>query len=356
MRMRSVGGRWLAVAFLLAGVGGVCQGQSFPRTLDEIKTFGKGETVQFVFSQPFEGTPGEEHRPGSMAFNFMGTGSAKPLRELRPKDESIYKTIQVVQNKYSTTVTFVFNDPTLSLKDHLHFAPNGNVLTAEVRRPGEPAVPAPAPLEPENKLLVEMEQRISGAGTGKTAAGKAAPVAAAAPSHDKPAAADVPAPPPAKADGALGGLSEGSFFSTLATMVTGLAVMLLLLYGVLLLYKRYVAPRLGQFAGMPAFKQVASFSIGPRQRIVVLEINGEMIACGVTPTQITFLTRLSGGDLQARGQGEATEQSEVRAAARALSGVAAGAGRTPGDPSKPDPVHQFAELLKQKVRSLKRIN
>jgi len=141
-------------------------------------------------------------------------------------------------------------------------------------------------------------------------------------------------------------MPESNFFATLATMVVALVIMVGGLYGVLYLYKKYVHSRLARFAGTPAIQQIASFSIGPRQRIVILEINGEWIACGVTPSQITFLTRLSGAQHTADAEAPAAVQS---AAPESSAGQAV-------QPAKPDPVHQFAEVLKQKVRSLKRIN
>jgi hypothetical protein len=91
-----------------------------------------------------------------------------------------------------------------------------------------------------------------------------------------------------------------------------------------------------------------------------LEINGETIACGITPSQITFLTRLSGGAPPGtrRTAAAADAASEMPASITGLPapGPAAEIAAAGAGPAKPDPVHQFAELLKQKVRSLKRIN
>ncbi|HEX7928428.1 MAG TPA: flagellar biosynthetic protein FliO, partial [bacterium] len=172
-------------------------------------------------------------------------------------------------------------------------------------------------------------------------------------------AAQAAAPVAAAAPVVAGGMSEGDFFASLATMIGALAVIVLALYGFLWVYKRFLGSRLSRFTGGVAFKQIASFAVGPRQRIVILEINGEMIACGVTPSQITFLTRLSGGAPQAsrRTAAAADAASEMPASITGLPapGPATSEGAA-AEPAKPDPVHQFAELLKQKVRSLKRIN
>jgi flagellar protein FliO/FliZ len=344
-------------------------GQSFPRTLDDIKIFGKGEAIEFVFSQPYEGTPTEEHKHGWASLNFGATGSQLPVRDLRPKGESFYKQIKVVQNQYSTTVTFAFKDPAFSLKNRLRYSHDKNTLSVDVGQPGSAVAPSAAPLRPpENQLLAEMEQRIAGVAPAASPAAKPALSEApgaqpAAPPFKAPLTAPAAAPAPkAAASGgelALGGMSENDFFVSLATMVAALAVIVVLLYGALYIYRRFLADRLTRFTGGIAFKQIASFAVGPRQRIVILDINGETIACGVTPSQITFLTRLSGGAPQStrRATAAADAASEMPASITGLPAPGPAADGAAGtERAKPDPVHQFAELLKQKVRSLKRIN
>jgi flagellar protein FliO/FliZ len=340
------------------------QAPSFPRTLEDIKVFGRGETIQFVFSKPYDGIPSEEHAPGRMALTFVGVGSQKPVRDLRPREGSLYQEIKVVQNRYSTTVTFLLRDSKLNLKDRISYGRDGTVFNVDVQLPGAAKAAAPAQPAKGDKatpLLSEMEKKIAPGSDvpapAEASAPKAAPQAAA-----RPAVPGAPAPAaPAGAAGAgaagtaaaaapaplgLGGMPDTNFFASLATMIVALAIMLGGLYGVLYFYKRYVHTRLARFAGTPSLRQIASFSIGPRQRIVILEINGEWIACGVTPSQITFLTRLTGAQHAA--------EAESSAVAQAVAAEAAAAPETPA--VKPDPVHQFAEVLKQKVRSLKRIN
>ncbi len=377
MRANAAAGRMLALAALTlwgAVLSGPAWGQSFPRTLDEVRIFGKGEQIEFVFSQPYEGTPSEEHRHGWASLNFGASGSKLPVRDLRPKGDSFYKQIKVVQNQYSTTVTFMFKDAAFSLKDRLRYTHDKNTLTVDVGRPGSAVEPSAAPARlPENQLLAEMEQRIAGVTPGASQAKPAAPAQQAGASPAKaptggpgltllPAKTPEPTPLPKAASGgelALGGMSEGDFFVSLATMVGALAVIILLLYGALYFYRRFLADRMTRFTGGIAFKQIASFAVGPRQRIVILEINGEMIACGVTPSQITFLTRLSGGAPQSNRRAAAASDaaSEMPASITGLPAPGPAADAAAGvEPAKPDPVHQFAELLKQKVRSLKRIN
>jgi len=344
---------------------------AFPRTLDDIKVFGRGETIQFVFSKPYDGMPSVEYAPGRMALTFVGVGSQKPVRDLRPKEESLYREIRIVQNRYSTTVSFLLRDAGQNLKDRISYRPDGNVFNVEVQLSGAPKAPAAEPAAEDQKappLLSEMEQKIAGAPPQESAAQPPAArteravsavpsAAAAAPSSPSvSAAASAPGPTSALSTGAhgsapppaplgLGGMPDSNFFATLATMIVALAIMLGGLYGVLYLYKRYIHGRLARFAGTPSMRQVASFPIGPRQRIVILEINREWIACGVTPSQITFLTHLTGAQQHAAAQAAVTQAALPERAVE------------PQEPEvRADPVHQFAEVLKQKVRSLKRIN
>ena len=145
-------------------------------------------------------------------------------------------------------------------------------------------------------------------------------------------------------------------------MVLGLVVIIGGLYGLLFLYNRFYQPRLRRLTGSQAITQVASFHIGPRQRIVVLEIKGEVVACGVTPNQITYLTHL-GGNPERGNKAPPPIPKELAKAVSEGGTEAAGAedGNLGGSDDasaerKNDPVHQFAQVLKQKVRSLKRIN
>ena len=345
-----------AVALLLHTAS--ADAQRFPRQLDNIKMFGKGETIEFIFSQPYEGTPAVDYQKGAFALSFSGTGSTKPVRALRPVEESIYKEIKVVENRYSTTVTFLLKDPAQNLKGKLAFTPEKNVLRVAVNAPESKPVSSPQGQAAQD-LLKEMETRIAGSSGGPAADGTGgtggAPAAAAADA----------APPATQMDGqaarratgglALGDLGGTQFFYSLVTMVIALVIIVAALYGVLYLYNRFLATRLRRFTGSHSIRQVASFHIGPRQRIVVLNINDEVIACGVTPSQITYLTHLGGkgqaGRMPGAAEGGPPGEGSAQSGSKALEGLPAEL-----QPARSDPVHQFAEVLKQKVRSLKRIN
>lgn len=328
----------LSLTWLLLGAGNA-MAERFPRQLENIRMFGKGETIEFIFSQPYQGQPAQEYGKGFFSLSFSGTGSTKPVRDLRPVEESIYKSIRVVQNRYSTTVTFNLRDQGLNLKQELTLIPGGKVLRVKLNG-GVPVAALAATPDPAEKLLQQMESRIAGRNTGPDA---------------QPATSGGLVKPEAQL--ALGDLAGGEFFYSLISMVIALVIIVAALYGVLYLYNRFFAGRLRRLTGSHAIRQVASFHIGPRQKIVLLDINGEVIACGVTPNQISYITHLGGKGFAGVRPGGLADGEEENEDSQSES-----PGRQEHTPTadprdgKGDAVHQFAEVLKQKVRSLKRIN
>jgi flagellar biogenesis protein FliO len=328
----------LSLTLLVLGVSNA-MAERFPRQLENIRMFGKGETIEFIFSQPYQGQPVQEHGKGFFSLSFSGTGSAKPVRDLRPVEESIYKSIRVIQNRYSTTVTFNLRDQGLDLKQKLSLIPEGKVLRVKLDG-GVPVAALAATPDPAEKLLQQMENRIAGKKSGTDA---------------QPAASKGLGKPEAQL--AFGDLAGGEFFYSLVSMVIALVIIVAALYGVLYLYNRFFAGRLRRLTGSHAIRQVASFHIGPRQKIVLLDINGEVIACGVTPNQISYITHLGGKGFAGVRPGGLMDGEKENEESRSES-----PGQQKNSPAedlregKGDAVHQFAEVLKQKVRSLKRIN
>nr|WP_246264543.1 flagellar biosynthetic protein FliO [Aromatoleum toluvorans] len=89
-------------------------------------------------------------------------------------------------------------------------------------------------------------------------------------------AAEVAAP-------AAPGIADG-----LAQMLLGLAVVLGLLLGCLWLIKKLSAPH-GAAAGL---KVLGAVPVGPRERVVLVEVGGQVLVLGVTPTNVRTLHTL----------------------------------------------------------------
>ena len=324
----------LACAILLGLGHTLAHAQSFPRQLEDIKVYSAQnlEVVQFNFSKPYEGTPGEDHRRGELALNFLGIGSNPPDRSFQIRESRVLQGIRVAQGRFSTTVTLALRDKDSSLKDRLDFSRDGSTLRMAIRPASTVPRPVPAAGRGDKELLQQMERVIA--------------------NNEATVTEEQVAPGSGASPPALGGFSGVDWIPTLLTMVVALAFICAVLYGVALLYNRFVGTRLARFSGDHSIRVVAQHHIGPKQRIVVVEINGELYACGVTATQISFLTRLSSGKPSGdRKSGAPAAPPAPRPA-------------TPGDESGPDggtrsgqaqAAQHFASVLKQKVRSLKQI-
>ena len=330
---------------LLAGCG-LAWGQSFSRLLEEIRVTASGgqEFVQFSFSEPYQGIPEQEHDKGRFSLYFSGTGSKSPVRNFKVSDSDYISKIRVVQNRYSTTVTFYLKDPNLSLKDRVGFSGEKKLYRMALGvEPGK-APPVKPDATKARDLLVEMTDKITGEKPSESS------------TADQPGKKEPEEPlglgRPTKAaseQSELGGFQGIDWLPAMLNMALFLILIVGGLYGILYLYKRFLGNRLGGMVGGNGIRQLASFHIGPKQRIVILEINGEIIACGVTATQISFLTRLEGGSGALEGR--------TRPKGPAKPPATPGQRQTPAKPAagKPDPVQQFAEALKEKVGSMKKL-
>lgn len=89
------------------------------------------------------------------------------------------------------------------------------------------------------------------------------------------------AQPPAPAAPEIGG--------SLLQVVLGLGVVIALLVGALWLLKRLSAPR-GAAAGI--LRVVAGAAVGPRERIVLVEVGDTWLVVGVAPGQVNALHQL----------------------------------------------------------------
>lgn len=84
-------------------------------------------------------------------------------------------------------------------------------------------------------------------------------------------------------------LTPASGLESLLHMLGGLAIVLLLLFGLLKLLRRFGA---GQAAAGGVMKLVAGLSVGTRERVVLLEVGDTWVVLGVSPNQINALHTL----------------------------------------------------------------
>ena len=79
---------------------------------------------------------------------------------------------------------------------------------------------------------------------------------------------------------------------TMLTLVLSLLFVLLLIYLIAYLYNRFFSGRFPSIQGAIRIKQVSSFHVGPKQKVIILDMNNRKFACGVTPSSINLITEL----------------------------------------------------------------
>jgi len=89
----------------------------------------------------------------------------------------------------------------------------------------------------------------------------------------------------------VNGMSELNLIGTGLRTVAMLSIVLGLLVLVLYLMKRFLFINRGA-KGDLLIKILSSLHLSPKERIEVIEISGERIVLGITPGNITFLTKL----------------------------------------------------------------
>lgn len=91
-------------------------------------------------------------------------------------------------------------------------------------------------------------------------------------------------------------LAADSTFGAALQAIAGLGVVLALIAGTAMLLKR-ITP--GRFGTSPLLKPVATLLVGPRERVVVVEMGETWLVLGITPSSITTLHTLPRGELPA---------------------------------------------------------
>ena len=79
---------------------------------------------------------------------------------------------------------------------------------------------------------------------------------------------------------------------TMLTLVLSLLFVLLLIYLIAYLYNRFFSGRFPSIQGTIRIKQVSSFHVGPKQKVIIFDMNNRKFACGVTPSTINLIAEL----------------------------------------------------------------
>lgn len=104
----------------------------------------------------------------------------------------------------------------------------------------------------------------------------------------------IPLAQAAEVGGGGTGAPASDLGSSALQMILGLIFILALLLGSLWLLKRISQPR-GPIAGL--MRVIAGVSVGPRERVVILELGSSWLVLGVAPGQVNTLAEIPRQDL-----------------------------------------------------------
>jgi flagellar biogenesis protein FliO len=87
-------------------------------------------------------------------------------------------------------------------------------------------------------------------------------------------------------------MPEQDWTETILKLVFSLLFVLFLIYLIAYIYNRFFSGKFSSMQGNIRIRQVSSYHVAPKQKIVVFDMNGRLFACGVTPTSINLIAEL----------------------------------------------------------------
>ena len=87
-------------------------------------------------------------------------------------------------------------------------------------------------------------------------------------------------------------IPDQDWSSTLIGLLIALFLILALIYGLAWIYGKFLSGKFPMLENQVNTRQVSVFHLGPKQKVVVLEIRKQLFACGVTPQSISLLAKL----------------------------------------------------------------
>ena len=268
---------WLKVVFALilcANWIGLASASEV-RTLQNIEVVSAENLVQVMleFNDDYLGDPLVNFESGSISIRLdsVSKDSELPLLTYSESD-SFLKAVRAFQIPNTNLVHLDFLPRSSRVElEHPKITHSGNIL--QLSLPASIAV-YPA-LSNTNVLTAEIEKRIN---ADKSFPSTFSKVLAANTAVEQ---TDTLLPFPAK-----------DWTETILTMVLSLLFVLLLIYLIAFLYNRFFSGRFSAMQGKISIRQVSSYHVGPKQKVIVFEMNGRLFACGVTPTSINLIAEL----------------------------------------------------------------
>ncbi len=230
---------------------------AFSNSISDIKitTDKKQEKIQLFFSSGYKESVSTDFENGLVQITFPNTSFDSSLAFLNVNDRFI-QNIRMVKIANSAILEVHFADPGFNAVGMIKEKPAGQQFTILINKTAKFAVEEP---EPSGVPVSEP------AGHSKL-------------SETQP--------------------SNVSFLDTdmttnIVKMLVALFLLLLFFYLLLWVYNRFFVTRFRFQKGKYEIKVSSSYHISPKQKIIVLEVNGSAYACGVTANNISVIAKVS---------------------------------------------------------------
>ena len=247
------------------------------------------ERIELIFANNYTQPPIVDFDAGFIFLRLNATSIGVPTRQyVFPESSQLVKAVRATQNQNSTLVEIILKAPNLSLENKVKIAMNGQRLWVDLDRR---VTPSPSSASAPSDISQEVEQRLR---TDELTAIE--PDATNALLEAEPAIA-----PPL----------EDNWMMTLITLILSLLLIFVVLFLVLFLYKKLFFGRLPALEGKFKIRTVSTFHIGPKQKVIVLEVGTQHFACGVTANNITFLAEIGHAQDQSFLQNVSVQDEEI---------------------------------------------
>ena len=265
--------------------------QAAPYTLQEIKlaSLSQAEQISLQFDGAYPDEPIVNFEPGALSVRLVGTKMADELgKELTPPNESLIRNVLVSQPAMAefVQVDILFNSSRMALGNPEVWR-EGNRMFLDLQFLNLVNIQTNT-LAPSIALTDEVGERVRQADPFPSTFSRATPD----PPAEQIAELDK-IPVQVATEMELGSaIPDQDWSATLIGLLIALFLILALIYGLAWVYGKFLSGKFPMLENQVNTRQVSVFHLGPKQKVVVLEIRKQLFACGVTPQSISLLAKL----------------------------------------------------------------
>ena len=239
----------------------------------DVQSLERVESIRLGFDQPYEDTPLINFEPGSLNLRFDSLTIDPVLPSLLlPESNRMIKAVRAFQTPNTQMVQLdIILQSSRLLLEHPEIVVDGSnmILNLQLNLLNASSVRANT-----NQLMEEIGEKIRSDAEFPSTFTKEEPP------QPKLSAEDFLFQP------------DRDWVATMVTLVLSLLLVLLLIYLLAMLYNRFLSGHFPALKSGQKIKVVSTYHIAPKQKVMVIQINEQFFACGVTPTSINLISEL----------------------------------------------------------------